>query len=419
MADQLRALVSARPLKFALLGLLGLAIWLRAQLAADPLSEVDCAALAALSVFSHRGLSGEGNERPESAIPTAASLVALSERGCNHFDMDLFFTDEAEQYVAHPDALAKVLGVPDVGALSSRQLARAMSAAAPGRQLLPVSELLALAARFNWTLALDLKGAGRPAFRGEMERLAAQVQRLRLERTVSLWVESSALARRLPHALRLGKPLRDLRAPRHAEDGAPDCTAAIEPTRDAKLYSFLGPSRRCANRHLLHTGVRPTAAWRGRARGWLVWVVDSPRSALHTCPCACAAGLEDGGWRLAPPGGPLYEGCTWAWHGTWAWGTQRESLGQRLPPSRPPVRPSSRPPVLLLAAQYRGDTCASPIRLRFHPAGPQNSRRSPRAGSTRSSPTTRSGCWRQWTRRAVSASALLELSGTKPFYACS
>ena len=124
MADQLRALVSARPLKFALLGLLGLAIWLRAQVAADPLSEVDCAALAALSVFSHRGLSGEGNERPESAIPTAASLVALSERGVAHFDMDLFFTDEAEQYVAHPDALAKVLGVPDVGALSSRQLAR-------------------------------------------------------------------------------------------------------------------------------------------------------------------------------------------------------------------------------------------------------------------------------------------------------
>ena len=94
MADQ--ALVGARPLKFAVLGLLGLAIWLRAQLAADPLSEVDCAALAALSVFSHRGLSGEGNERPESAIPTAASLVALSERGVAHFDMDLFFTDEAE-----------------------------------------------------------------------------------------------------------------------------------------------------------------------------------------------------------------------------------------------------------------------------------------------------------------------------------
>ena len=346
MADQLRALVSARPLKFALLGLLGLAIWLRAQLAADPLSEVDCAALTALSVFSHRGLSGEGNERPESAIPTAASLVALSERGVAHFDMDLFFTDEAEQYVAHPDALAKVLGVPDVGALSSRQLARAMSTAAPGRQLLPVSELLTLAARFNWTLALDLKGAGRPAFRGEMERLAAQVQRLRLERTVSLWVESSALARRLPDALRLGKPLRDLRAPRHAEDGAPDCTAAIEPTRDAKLYSFLGPSRRCANRHLLHTGVRPTAAWRGRARGWLVWVVDSPRSALHTCPCACAAGLEDGGWRPAPPGGPLYEGRTWVWQ--WHMGMGRAAREPRaapatLPPARPPVVPPTCP----------------------------------------------------------------------------
>ena len=92
--------------------------------------------------------------------------------------------------------------------------------------------------------------------------------------------------------------------------------------------------------------------------------------------------------------------------------TQPESLGQRLPPSRPPVRPSSRPPALLLAEQYRGDTRTSPLRRSFHPAGPQNSRRSPRAGSTRSSPTTRSGCWRQWTRRAVSASALLEVRGS-------
>ena len=228
-----------RALKFALVGLLVLlAVWL-AQLAADPLSEVDCAALAALSVFSHRGLSGEGNERPESAIPTAASLFALHQRGIAHFDMDLFFTDEAEQYVAHPDALAKVLGVPDVGALSSRQLARAVAAAAPTRQLLPTSQLLELAARFNWTLALDLKGAGRPAFRREMERLGAQVQRMRLERTVSLWVESAAVARRLPHALRLGKPLRDLKAPPHPDDGAPDCTAQLEPVRAARLYSFL------------------------------------------------------------------------------------------------------------------------------------------------------------------------------------
>ena len=279
-----RILVCERALKFALLGLLVLlAVWIVAQLAADPLSEVDCAALAALSVFSHRGLSGEGNERPESAIPTAASLFALHQRGIAHFDMDLFFTDEAEQYVAHPDALAKVLGVPDVGALSSRQLARAMAAVAPARQLLPASQLLELAARFNWTLALDLKGAGRPAFRSEMERLAAQVRRLRLERTVSLWVESAAVARRLPHGLRLGKPLRDLRAAPHPDDGAPDCTSQLDPVRDAKLYSFLGPSRRCANRHLLHGGVGATARWRQRPRGWLAWVVDSPGSMLHTC----------------------------------------------------------------------------------------------------------------------------------------
>ena len=289
-----RALVCERALKFALLGLLGLlAVWILAQLAADPLSEVECASLAALSVFSHRGLSGEGNERAESAIPTAASLVALHRRGVSHFDMDLFFTDEAEQYVAHPDALAKVLGVPDVGALSSRQLARAVATAAPTRQLLPTSQLLELAARFNWTLALDLKGAGRPAFRREMERLGAQVQRMRLERTVSLWVESAAVARRLPHGLRLGKPLRDLKAPPHPDDGAPDCTAQLEPVRDARLYSFLGPSRRCANQHLLHAGVGVTAQWRQRPRGWLAWVVDSPGSVLHIC----ARALAQHSWR--------------------------------------------------------------------------------------------------------------------------
>jgi hypothetical protein len=276
----LRSLCYSPACSFTFVGLLVLlALW---QLAADPLSEVDCASLAALRVYSHRGLSGEGNERPESAIPTAASLVSLHHRGVAHFDMDLFFSDDLEQYVAHPDALAKVLGVSDVGALSSRQLARAMAAAAPARQLLPAPQLLELAARFNWTLALDLKGAGRPAFRSAMERLAAHVQRLRLERTVSLWVESAAVARRLPHTLRLGKPLRDLKAPPHPDDGAPDCTAQLEPVRDAKLYSFLGPSRRCANRHLLHEGVGATARWRERPRGWLAWVVDSPRSVLHT-----------------------------------------------------------------------------------------------------------------------------------------
>ena len=163
---------------FIVVLLVVLTVSLLANRATDPLSEVNCASLAALSVFSHRGLSGEGNERRESAIPTAESMVALHHRGITHFDMDLFFTVEAEHehelYVGHPDTLANVLGVPDVGALSSRQLARAIAAVAPARQLLSASRLLELAARYNWSLALDLKGAGRPAFRNEMERLAAQ-----------------------------------------------------------------------------------------------------------------------------------------------------------------------------------------------------------------------------------------------------
>ena len=91
-----------------------------------------------------------------------------------------------------------------------------------------------------------------------------------------MWVESAALARRLPAELRLGKPLRDVKAPPHPSDGAPDCTAQLHAARDAQLYSFLGPSRGCANRHLLHPAVRATARWRQRPRGWLAWVVDRP-----------------------------------------------------------------------------------------------------------------------------------------------
>jgi glycerophosphoryl diester phosphodiesterase len=256
-----------------------LAVSLRAALSggahnASP-AALSCAQLSALSIFSHRGLSGEGNDSPAAAIPTEESLVALHRRGVSHFDMDLFFTEEPVQYVAHPDALAKVLGVPSVADLSSRQLSRAVGAASPGRQLLRVTRLLDLALERNLTLALDLKGAGRAAFRRELEWLGQQLLQRRLERRVSVWVEQPAMARRMPPALRLGKPLRDVNAPRRAADGAPECAAQLE-ARAARLYAFVGPSRKCANRHLLGANVAETAAWRQRPRGFLVWVVDAP-----------------------------------------------------------------------------------------------------------------------------------------------
>jgi len=77
--------------------------------------------------------------------------------------------------------------------------------------------------------------------------------------------------------LRLGKPLRDVKAAPHPDDGVPDCAAQLD-ERDARLYSFLGPSRACANHHLLHPAVVATAPWRQRprGRGWLAWVVDTP-----------------------------------------------------------------------------------------------------------------------------------------------
>ena len=41
---------------------------------------VPCAALGRLQIFSHRGLSGEGNALPESAIATESSFLALHRR---------------------------------------------------------------------------------------------------------------------------------------------------------------------------------------------------------------------------------------------------------------------------------------------------------------------------------------------------
>ena len=88
------------------------------------LAEVPCRALGAMQIFSHHGLSGEGNARPESAIPTEASLLQLHRQGVSNFDMDLFYSDDQTQFVAHPDALSKALRVQSVFNLSDKQLAR-------------------------------------------------------------------------------------------------------------------------------------------------------------------------------------------------------------------------------------------------------------------------------------------------------
>jgi len=244
------------------------------------LVDVPCVALSRLQVFSHRGLSGEGNDLPESAIVTESSFLALHRQGVTAFDMDLFYTTDETQFVAHPVSLAAALRVPSVFALSDRQLAAAVESVAPGRQLLRASRLLELAS--NLTLALDLKSdphGARPLYRRQLEWLVHRVTTLQLLRSTLVWVADASLASRLqrtsPPPLKLGKPMYDVNVPL-ARDGRPLCARNQLEAGDAARFAFLGPSRRCASELLLRDGA--TARWRRApgGRGWLVWVVDRP-----------------------------------------------------------------------------------------------------------------------------------------------
>ena len=248
------------------------------------LADVPCPALSRLQVFSHRGLSGEGNELPTSAIVTESSFLALHRQGVMAFDMDLFYTTDETQFVAHPVSLAAALRVPSVFALSDRQLEAAVESVAPGRRLLRASRLLELAAAHvpNLTLALDLKSdprGARLAYRRQLEWLVQRVTTLQLVRSTLVWVADASLATRIqrtaPPPLRLGKPMYDVRAPL-ARDGRPQCALGQLAAGDAARFAFLGPSRRCANALLLRDDA--TARWRRATggRGWLVWVVDRP-----------------------------------------------------------------------------------------------------------------------------------------------
>ena len=114
------------------------------------------AGVCELTVFSHRGLSGDkATDRP---LLTEENLLSLAARGVRHFDLDLSFTSDDVLLVAHPAAIVQEIGKGhDVFSQSLASLQGA--AGADHRPLLQAARLLDLAAQQNLTVALDLKGS--------------------------------------------------------------------------------------------------------------------------------------------------------------------------------------------------------------------------------------------------------------------
>jgi ABC-type multidrug transport system fused ATPase/permease subunit len=75
-----------------------------------------------------------------------------------------------------------------------------------------------------------------------------------------------------------GKPIYDIGAPRAGDEV--DCSTQLT-AEDAAVYTFLGPSAKCANARLLTSA--HAAPFFERMHGWLPWVVDDEKMlrALH------------------------------------------------------------------------------------------------------------------------------------------
>jgi len=231
-------------------------------------------AACAVTVFSHRGLSGTSTD---STVPNEAQLLSIVDRGINAFDLDLVFASDApigEIVVAHPVSLQNKLGEADIFETRSSLLRN--------QNLLLVDKLLKMVAQRNLTVALDLKGhQQKPAKHAEqLLWLARRVQRMNLYNRVWLWTDTTDSARTLRRSLRKldakEPPLKLLKAVRDwgltpSANGKFDCSGPQRLQRaDASLYAFLGPSFKCANRQLLSPSwVKWTPA------ELLVWVVDT------------------------------------------------------------------------------------------------------------------------------------------------
>lgn len=243
-----------------------------------------------MRIFSHRGLI-MGTPNGVRQVFTEAAFLSGHQQGVRHYDLDLIWSADGHLFVAHPTDLRQRRRRPresvSVFDISTKELEQTDGS---GLSPLRVTRLLELTAQLgsNVTLALDLKGAGRAEYRPVLDWLHAQVVQRRLQHSVWLWVVALEDAERLRGrdvTVRLGKPIYDVGA-RQGPEGL-ECGAQIGP-RDAQLFSFLGPSVKCANSNLLHDANAAPFFRRRKGSGWLVWVVDDLEAlrALH------AAGVQ-------------------------------------------------------------------------------------------------------------------------------
>ena len=154
-----------------------------------------------LTVFSHRGLSGD--KAVDKPLLTEHAFVSLAEEGIRHFDLDLSFTSDDVLLVAHPAAVFQEIGKEyDVFSKSLTSLQGAAGAAHP--PLFKATRLLDLVAQHNLTVALDLKGADvRPKqHAAHLLSLAQRAVQDEMHGRVWLWADTADIARTLRRDLR-------------------------------------------------------------------------------------------------------------------------------------------------------------------------------------------------------------------------
>ena len=262
-----------------------------------------------VEVFSHRGLSGDASV--DAPLLTETALLSLAARGIHGFDVDLSFSSDGQLLIAHPAAVRQQLGASvDVFSTSSASIfAKSGARHAPMTAL----RLLTLVQRHNLTVMLDLKGgiSWPDHHASHLLHLARYILSAKIEDRVWLWVEDAGGVRNLRRGLRhaqsnatnqqfmrlvVVKPVRDLGLP-SGTDGVTDCTNQVV-RGDEKLFTMLGPSKKCTNARLLAPWAAarwgPSGSWSssgsssggggvgsrhgapaGLGAGLMVWVVDA------------------------------------------------------------------------------------------------------------------------------------------------
>jgi hypothetical protein len=246
-----------------------------------------CKLLRELAVWSHCGEGLDARTGFTSHV-TERSVRRLHDLGVNGFDFDVFWSTDGEQFVGHPGKLRPEHG--DVFTLSSKALR------ADAADILSVSSLLKLTRVLSLRVAFDLKGRERGTYEQQLQSLHAQLLSHRLQGRTLLWLPTAAHARNLssfraasfPFARHVPfvLPLRDTGAP--VIGGQASCASQLPPTdEERRLFTSLGPSRACANRHLFSAagaidllrapqapGHKHHPAAPSLAASLLVWVVD-------------------------------------------------------------------------------------------------------------------------------------------------